>query len=325
VSILDRFCVTTYPWGKKPPLFDDVVKVAQHAEKLGFYSVNLPMVNTLMGPETGGPFALMGNSYTLDALTLLPAMVRGTETIRVAVDSIPLYQLPPFGWAKYFASLDVLSGGRIIVGACLGMGEEAFASVGLRQKDRGRIADEQLEVITRLWTEDDVTHEGEFYKLWGVTLDPKPIQNPHPPIWIGGRTKSIPRTARYGECINSLWPSVEEIRTDYIPRLEAEGAKRGSKIKLGCWLYSRITPDGEMTDAEIDAYFGALMDMEIAVKPSEVTISGSPERCAATIRAYMDAGLDIFTLDFCRHGLDGYETTISQMDAFVEKVVPLLE
>ncbi len=324
MSIMDRFCITTFPWGRKPPLFDDVVKVAQHAEKLGFYSVNLPMVNTLMRPESGGPFALMGNSYTIDALALLPAMVRETDTIRVAVDSIPLYQLPPFGFAKYFASLDVLSGGRIIVGACLGVGEECFASVGLRQKDRGRIADEQLEAITRLWTEDDVAHDGEFFQFRGVTLDPKPVQKPHPPIWIGGRTKSIPRTARFAECINSLWPSIQEIRDDYLPRLTEEGEKRGRKIDLGSWMYSIITPGRDMSEDEIDAHFGTLMNMEIAVKPSQVTVSGSPAQCAATIRAFMAAGLDFFTLDFCRHGLDTCETTISQMDVFVEEVVPLL-
>ncbi len=78
------------------------------------------------------------------------------------------------------------------------------------------------------------------------------------------------------------------------------------------------------SDEEIDAHFGALMDMEIAVKPAEVTVSGSPEQCAATIRAYMEAGLDVFTLDFSRHGLDGYQTTLGQMDIFVEQVVPLL-
>ena len=299
-------------------------KGARHAEKLGFYSVNLPLINSLTPPEEGGPFAEFGNSYTLDALTLLPVMARETERIRIAVDGIPLFQQPPFVWAKYFASLDVLSGGRVIVGACVGFGEGAFASVGLRQKDRGRIADEQLEAITRLWTEDDVTHDGEFFQFRGVTLDPKPVQKPHPPIWIGGRTKSIPRTARFGECINSLWPSIQEIREDYLPRLAEEGEKRGRKIDLGSWMYSVITSGRDMSDEEIDAHFGTLMNMEIAVKPSQVTISGSPEQCAATIRAFMDAGLDFFTLDFSRHGLDTCETTISQMDVFVEEVVPLL-
>ena len=191
MSIMDRFIAVTFPWGKKPPVLEDVVNVARHAEKLGFYSVNLPLVNTML-PMPGGPFIRVGNTYSLDALALLPAMVAATEKIRVAVDAIPLYQAPPYVWAKYLASLDVISGGRLIAGMCLGFGEPVFATVGQRQKHRGRIADEQLEVITWLWTEDDVTHDGEFYQLWGVTIDPKPLQKPYPPIWIGGRTKSIP-------------------------------------------------------------------------------------------------------------------------------------
>ncbi len=324
MSIMDHFCVTTFPWGKTPPLFDDVVKVAQHAEKLGFYSVNLPLINSLTPPEEGGPFAEFGNSYTLDALTLLPVMARETERIRIAVDGIPLFQQPPFVWAKYFASLDVLSGGRIIVGACVGFGEGAFASVGLRQKDRGRIADEQLDVITRLWSEDDVTHEGEFYNLRGVTLDPKPVQKPYPPIWIGGRTKSIPRAARHADCIDPPWPTIQEMREDYLPRLAEVEEKRGRKLELAAWMYSYITPGRTLSEDDIRARFGKFMEMEFAVNPSEVTVSGSAEQCAATVRAYLDAGLDRFVLDFCRHGLDGHQATLDQMDAFVEDVVPLL-
>ena len=324
MNMMDHFCAVTFPWGKEPPNLDDIVKVARHAEKLGFYSVNLPLVNTIRKMGQGGPFAKFDNNYSLDALTLLPAMVMATEKIRVAVDSIPLFQLPPYGWAKYFASLDVISGGRIIVGMCLGFGDPAFNTVGLSQKHRGRVANEQVEVITRLWTEDNVTHDGEFYHLWDVSLDPKPVQKPYPPIWWGGGLKSLQRVARYGECLNPPWPTVDALRDEYIPQLKAESERRGSKIKMSGWFYTHITPDRTMSDDEIDAFFGDVMDLEIKVVPSQTSIAGSPEQCAAKIRARLDAGIDHMVLDLCGHGLFDSNTTLSQMDLFVEKVVPLL-
>ena len=324
MTILDRCSIVTFPWGKTPPGLDDIIAVARRAEELGFHSVNIPLVN-LIKPLPDGPFDKFGNNYTLDALALLPAMVAATTTIRVAVDAIPIFLLPPFGWAKYFASLDVISGGRIIVGMCLGFGEDNFASVGLRQKDRGRIADEQLEVITRLWTEDDVTHDGPQYRLSGVTIDPKPIQQPYPPIWWGGRQKSIPRAARYCAFVNTLWPTRQEVREEYLPQLAHECAKWGTNTKLASWFYCRLTPGRDMSADEINERFGGLMEMEVSVIPSEVTLAGSPAQFAAAMTSYMDAGLDHFVLDFQRHGIDDCATTIEQMEAFAETVAPLFD
>ena len=324
MSILSYFSVVSFPWGRTPPQVDDVVAVARRAEELGFHSVNLPLVDVIT-PRPGGPFAKFGNSYTLDALVLLPAMVMATQRIRVAVDAIPLFLLPPFAWAKYFASLDVVSRGRVIVGMCLGFGDEHFAAVGLQQKDRGRIADEQLEVITRLWTEDSVSHAGKFYRLTGVSLDPKPVQKPYPPIWWGGRQKSIPRAARYCEFVNTLWPTLDEVRNEYVPQLARETARWGTRTRLASWFYCRITPGREMSGGEINEWFGDLMEMEVQVVPSQVTLAGSPEQFATMVRAYRDAGMQHFVLDFQRHGLEDHRAALEQMEVFVEKVVPLLE
>ena len=323
MSALDNCSVVTFPWGKKPPTIDEIVTVARAAEDMGFYSINLPLVN-LITPRPGGPFDDFGNCYTLDALAVLPAMVTATKKIRIAVDAIPTFLLPPFAWAKYFASLDVISNGRIIVGMCLGFGEENFAAVGLRQKDRGRVADEQLEVITRLWTEDDVSHEGRYYRVGGVTIEPKPIQKPHPPIWWGGRQKSIPRAARYCEYINTLWPTREECRDEYVPQLERECAKWGTGTKLASWFYCQITDGRDMPKQEIDEWFGGLMEMEVEVVPSEVSLAGSPAQFADAMNSYREAGMQHFVLEFQRHGLEDYRASLEQMEIFAEKVVPLL-
>jgi alkanesulfonate monooxygenase SsuD/methylene tetrahydromethanopterin reductase-like flavin-dependent oxidoreductase (luciferase family) len=80
-----------------------------------------------------------------------------------------------------------------------------------------------------------------------------------------------------------------------------------------------------MSGGEINEWFGDLMEMEVQVVPSQVTLAGSPEQFATMVRAYRDAGMQHFVLDFQRHGLEDHRTTLTQMEVFVEKVVPLLE
>ena len=322
MPIMDHFSVAVFPWGRKPPTMTEVVEAAQYAEKLGFYSVNVPLMNAI--PDAG-PFARFGNKSILDARVLLPAIIAATSKIRIAVDSIPLPYLPPFDWAKYFASLDVISNGRVIVGMCLGMVDEAFHAVGADRRKRGAIADEQLEIITRLWTEDEVTYDGQFYKLNGVSMEPKPIQKPYPPIWWGGRSVSIPRAARYCEYINPPWPTFDELSDVYLPRLgEAPIGKWGQRAKVSAWIYSTVTEGREMSDSQIEEYFSGLMDLEYAVDTTSVTVAGSPEQSAERISNYLDAGLDHFVFDFVRHGVEPHDTLMRQMDLMANKVAPLL-
>ena len=322
MPIMDHFSVAVFPWGRKPPTMTEVVEAAQYAEKLGFYSVNVPLMNAI--PDAG-PFGRFGNKSILDARVLLPAIIAATSKIRIAVDSIPLPYLPPFDWAKYFASLDVISNGRVIVGMCLGMVDEAFHAVGADRRKRGAIADEQLEIITRLWTEDEVTYDGQFYKLNGVSMEPKPVQKPYPPIWWGGRSVSIPRAARYCEYINPPWPTFDELNDVYLPRLgEAPIGKWGQRAKVSAWIYSTVTDGREMSDSEIEEYFSGLMNLEYAVDTTSVTVAGSPEQSAERISSYLDAGLDHFVFDFVRHGVEPHDTLMRQMDLMANKVAPLL-
>ncbi len=321
MSILDRISIVSFPWGREPPTLDELVEVARHTEKLGFHSFNLPMVNH---PSPEGPFSTWDNLETLDPLTVLPVLVRETERIRIIVDGIPLATNPPFTWAKYFASLDHISGGRIAVGMCLGYDPATFDVVGAEKRYRGRMSDEQVEVITRLWTEDHVTHEGCFYKLEDVSLSPKPLQKPYPPIWWAGEAASIPRAARYAEVIDPPWPSIEAVRNEYVPGLARECAKWGTKTKLAGWFYARVTPDREMSDDEIREWSGGVLGHWEGLDPVERTFAGSPEQVAAGIKAYMDAGMEHFVLDFQLHGYQSAAVTMEQMDVFVEKVVPLL-
>ena len=129
----------------------------------------------------------------LEPVALLSALAGVTRTIKLGTMVLVLPLRNPAYFAKEWATLDLLSGGRSILGAGVGWHEEEFALMGVPHKERGRRMDEMLEAVTALWAGDNVTYEGKYYKFRNLTIDPKPAQKPHPPIWIGGGLGSIVR------------------------------------------------------------------------------------------------------------------------------------
>ena len=323
MDVMQSFTVALFPWGKKAVTIDELVEATKRAEDLGFYS--LATAQSLLLPDAHLYAGFLKN-YVFEPMVWLPIVAYATKTIRFGVHSLVLPLLPPYFWAKYLATLDVVSGGRLIAGLCIGDGEPQFQAVGVKYKKRARISDEQTEVIVRLWTEEEVTHEGELYQLKDMALEPKPIQKPHPPIWWGGAQASIPRSARFAEYIVPPWPSVEEVRSDYVPRLREECKKWGTNTKIASTVMSIIDPNHDYTEDDLERWAGPQLKFgEGSFDAREVTIAGSPEQCAQRIKDFQEAGLDHFIFDFQRHGLDPIQEVVRQMELFVDKVVPLLK
>jgi len=322
MSVLPELSVAAFPWGRKPPTVDDVVKLAMQAERLGFYSVNVPMVNAPLRHDHF--FSALGNPHILDTLVVMTAMIRSTTSVRVCSDALPLPILPPYYWARTLATLDVMSGGRLVAGVCPGYGKEQFEAHGVAFANRGRRSEEAVEIITRLWTEDRVTFAGEFYRLESATCEPKPVQRPHPPIWWAGKVRSIPRAARYAEYFVTFRPRFEEIRDHFVPLLAQENEKRRTRTKLACWVYCYVTPGRTLSGDEIDARFAGYYFADAPDLPRAVAVAGSPEQCAAKISEYRAAGVSRLVLDFQNHGIDSVEATLEQMAIFREEVVPVL-
>jgi alkanesulfonate monooxygenase len=310
-----------FPWDAAKPAIDEIVDAARLAEELGFYSVTLPTHMTL---PAGWLFSEFESRDVLDALVVVPAIAAATNTIRIGFNSILPPLLPPYAWAKYLATLDVMSGGRLIVGAAMGWWEEDFSAVGVPRSRRGKLFDEQLEMITRLWVEETTTVVGEFYQLEEISLHPKPVQKPHPPIWIGGGLKSIERTARYGEYILAFWPGEAEAREVWVPRLREEGEKVGRHPKLASFTFAYVAD----TDADLAVHLPKLRVgvgfEDPSVDPTDITIAGSPARCAERIGALSEAGVDHFVVEFQFHGVEPVRFGMEQMEKFVAEVGPLL-
>src|SRR5207249_3575871 len=136
----------------------------------------------------------------LDSFTCLAFLAGCTEKITLGIAVLVLPYRHPLYWTRVAASIERLSGGRLIMGVGVGWMKEEFAALGVSFKDRGRMTDEQLEIISRLWTEEHISYTGQFYSFQDAAFYPKPIQQPRIPIWVGGEgVHAHKRTAKYGD------------------------------------------------------------------------------------------------------------------------------
>ncbi len=318
---LSNISVMLFPWGAEKPSVDDIVAASRLAEDLGFYSVTLPTHMTM--PPTWF-FRDFPNRDVLDAMVVLPAICAATSSIKVGFNSALLPLLPPYQWAKYLSTLDVMSNGRVIAGVAMGWWDEDFLAVGVQRKHRGKLFDEQLEIFTRLCTEEKVTFDGRHYSLKDMTMEPKPLQKPYPPIWIGGGLRSIPRAARYGDYILAFWPNEEEARSTWLPKLREEGEKYAREVKLASFTFAYVADDEKDLQSVMPRLKEGVGFEDESMDPTAITISGSPQRCAERIQALSSAGISHFVLEFQFHGIESVSFGMRQMERFAHEVGPLL-
>jgi len=145
----------------------------------------------------------------LEPMTLLAALAGVTERIELGTLVLVLPFRNPVYFAKEWATLDLLSGGRTICGLGVGWAEEEFQLMGVPRTERGRRTDEGLELLRRLWTEDRVSYDGRIFKVRAVTIEPKPLRKPHPPIWIGGGSQPFEKI--YGQQTPDVTPVLRRI------------------------------------------------------------------------------------------------------------------
>ena len=145
----------------------------------------------------------------LEPVALLSALAGVTRTIKLGTMVLVLPLRNPAYFAKEWATLDLLSGGRSILGVGVGWHEEEFALMSVPHKERGRRMNEMLEAVTALWAGDNVTYQGKYYQFRNLTIDPKPAQRPHPPIWIGGGSQPFEKV--YGQTVTNIDPVLRRI------------------------------------------------------------------------------------------------------------------
>jgi len=188
-----------------------IVGVARKAEDLGYHSLwvsdHIITPRRLDSPYPGGRYPVQPEWPFLEPVSTLLFAAAVTRRVRLGTSVLVITQRQPVVLAKELATLDVLSGGRLIFGAGAGWMKEEFQALNVPIADHGPRMAEYLEVIRRCWTEDDPSFDGRFYKLGDVGFYPKPVQKPHPPIWIGGWADgALRRVARYGDAWHAMGP-----------------------------------------------------------------------------------------------------------------------
>jgi probable F420-dependent oxidoreductase len=163
----------------------------------------------------------------LEPVSLLSALAGVTRTIRLGTLVLVLPFRDPVALAKEWATLDVLSGGRSILGVGVGWNEAEFEALRIPYRERGRRTTEMLEAITALWAGDHVTYEGRHYQFRDLTIEPKPVQKPHPPIWIGGDGEAaFRRVGRLGDAWHAAFNRPEQLADKYA-RVQAHASEAG--------------------------------------------------------------------------------------------------
>ena len=195
---------------------DAVVKAAQRAEELGYDSVWV--VERLLyplkpqTPYPGTPDGSLPDIYkrVLDPLATLTFLAAKTTRIGLGTSVLDIPYYNPVMLARQLTTLDVLSQGRLRLGMGLGWSKDEYDAVGATFKGRGARADEFLQVLKAIWTTDPVEFHGKFYHVPKSIIQPKPVQKPHPPIYMGSFSEAaLKRVAKYADGWNPVGIPVE--------------------------------------------------------------------------------------------------------------------
>src|SRR5436309_8487537 len=172
-----------------PARFAELVEQARLANRLGYASITKGM------HHSAAPW------QDLQQFPFLSRIMAEAPSMRLNFGLVLLSLHKPLDIAEQIATVDVMSGGRVILGVALGYRDVEYLAFGTTQKERVKRFEENLLAIKRLWTEDAVDMVGSHFTLEGASVGTKPIQKPHPPIWIGANADpAIRRAARLGDC-----------------------------------------------------------------------------------------------------------------------------
>lgn len=261
---------------------ETITACARAAEEAGFDAAFVVDHLAIPPDQTEGS----GGRY-LDPLTTLGYLAGVTQKIRLGVSVLVLPYRPAVLTAKQVATLQELSGGRLILGAGVGWLRQEFAALGVDPRKRGALTDETLEVLHILFANDVNTYEGKLVRFPAFVFAPRPAR---PPIWIGGSgPKALERTLRFGDAYYPIG-----LRPDELARVRAyfqeEAGKRGRPVP-------QLVVGGMIRE-------------------------GGPEAMVERIAAYRDAGANYYVLGLGRYA--DAETFRRGAERFATQVIPRL-
>ena len=218
-------CVPHYG---RPIEVDRILDVVRSAEEAGLDSVWV--TDHVIVPRD---VDVIYREHMLDPLAMLPWLAAATSRIALGSSVVILPYRSPLAVAKLLASVDVLSGGRLIVGAAIGWMEGEFEALGVPFKERVSRSEEALELFQAVWTQEQPVLTTTRHHLANVQVSPLPLQKPRPPIWIGGSSEgAFRRVARFGDGWHATSSTPEEFRQgkQAVTRFWREAGRTGDPV-----------------------------------------------------------------------------------------------
>ena len=297
---------------------DALASIARLGDRLGFYGMVAPdhilmprEVSSVYPYSVTGSILAGGNSGAgewPEQITTLAFLAGVTENIRLVTSVMIVPYRNPLLCAKMLATLDMLSKGRLIVGAGVGWMEEEFELLDAPPfAERGAATDEFLQAFVELWTADNPTFDGKYVQFSNIIFQPKPVQTPHPPIWIGGQSRAaLRRTARLG----NAWHPVGAI-----PAAPLEPEELAENL-----VYMRRHAERAGRDpSEIQVSMKApLYDASSDGTGSRRRFSGPRDEVLQDIHAYAEVGVTHLIFDFRS---PHHSETEERMSRFSEEVM----
>jgi len=294
------------PWSLR-----GLLEYTETAERLGFRALSVNDHLLFPRPWLDGPTALAAvlgrtGQMTLATTVALPA-VRG-----------------PVALAKSMAAIDLLSGGRLVVGMGPGSSTKDYAAVGIPFEERWKRLEEAVLTMRAMWHKEGLSFEGEFYSTDGIVLEPYPTQQPGPPVWIGswGSEAGLRRTARLGEgwlasAYNTTPQEFAGARGRLREHLRAEGKDPDKFSNAIATMFFFVTEDRAAAGRIIREVLGRTLNRPEDELGRRLLV-GPAEECAEKIAAYQASGVQ-------RIYLWPVEDELRQLTVFQERVAAAVQ
>ena len=289
-----------------PATTEAILESACRAEELGFDAV---LVNDhIIVDSTPGVVESWGNTY--DPLMVLSFVAARTSRIRLGVSVLIMPYRNPIATAKMFATLDQLSGGRAIAGVGAGWNVAEFNALGVPFNERGARTTEYLQIWRSCWAPGTTTFCGQFFAFEDMHINPKPVQQPHLPIWVGGSSRpALRRAAEFAQ----VWQPTPTPLADLI--------KNQTYLRDACAKIGRQDiPDTRMS---FRVNFSVITGSTLPVGGRPLG-HGTAEQIAGDIKQFQrEAGVDAFQINF--NGCHNLQQLFDSMDTFMSEGKPAVD
>lgn len=300
---------TAYP---EMPDVRALVDYGVRMEELGFDSLWV-WDHILLGVEPSFPVA--------ESLTLLTAIAARTKKIKLSTGILVLPLRNPVVLAKQLATMDQLSGGRLLLAMAAGWYKREFDAVGVPFEQRGKVMDENLDILTRFWTEDMVKGEWTHHKIPAGVMYPKPVQKPRPPILIGGYVdRVLKRAAVAGDGWLTYFYRPESFAKSWekVRNFAREAGKDPDTLLNGAQLPIMIGQSRAAVESRMMEWLGKEWDYASwSDSTKDSAIMGTVDECVAQLKEHLAAGVQ--KLVFVP-----YKYEMSQIETIARDIIPRL-